>query len=248
MGSLATAGLISGLGSGLGRGLEQLQSGIIQEGLLNRRSELDDARAERTMAADQAFRMKMMDKQQGYESALTDKKIAADAGLAQQRMGAEIVGRSSDHLAAAEQNKLKMDQDREFHRDSKGLKEKELGFENTNKNRQLANEEKKTKIEEGLANAHAEYYKAFAGLKDRSPASGTKGNSGVGKVMDLNKEMIQEYIKLRPMASPEEQQDIDEQIATLREHSMQLAGVGQSPSAETEIKDRFGKSPITKGK
>lgn len=230
MGSLGLAGIISGFGNGAGRGLEQMQSGIIQQGLQSSDREWQM----RKLQEQRVWDAKALGDERTYQSGEKQKDRESTRAIHEGDRNANLQLHEGDRTARTADTKMQIDANKELQGDKIGYETGKDKAEQGLKGRQLANEENKTKIEERLANARAEYYKAVAGLKDRSPATGAKGNVGIGKVMDLNRVMIQENIKLRALATPEQMKGIDREIKELRRHSLQIGGVEQ-PTPTTII-------------
>jgi hypothetical protein len=87
MGNLALAGAISGMGEGLGRGLFAMEQGFIQQGLMQEREKLEQARLDKTFA--HAEGMEAM--RATHAAGLQQERIKADREMNQERMGAGLV-------------------------------------------------------------------------------------------------------------------------------------------------------------
>lgn len=83
---LGVAGIISGFGNGLGRGLEQMQAGIIQQGL---------------QTSDREWQTRKLQEQREWDVKARQDERAYQSGRDQQQMGANIALHTSDNVARA---------------------------------------------------------------------------------------------------------------------------------------------------
>jgi len=103
MGSLALAGAISGMGEGLGRGLFAMEQGFIQQGLMQEREKLEQARLEKTFAHTERMADIAENRAAGREQRqmthaenLQQQQIEANRAMNQERIGAGLVEKGMD--------------------------------------------------------------------------------------------------------------------------------------------------------
>ena len=242
---LGKAGLISGLGAGLGKGLEQMQSGIIQQGLLSQRFEHDDAAAN----VEREFQMRKLKDQQGHELALS-----------QQKMGADIALHTGDRVAAAEQTDKKIAADR-------GMGQEKIGADIViHRGDQAAQADEKAKDRtlkrEELAEQR-EYHKGLnARIATRKPSLPPEKQAQLDVLKERSKELEKQIEKFSEMGSKAMDELKADEFYSKSEEAMaeqnrvheameKLVGVDipKAPATGSGIKDRFStQSPLTKGK
>ena len=233
---LKTSGILSGIGDGLGRGLQQMQQGIMQFGLNEQRDEMENRRLQLTFEQNKG----LLGLKEAADTARHQETLAANAANTDKQIAStrDIEGlRSSDRRADMADTKDYRNADLGLKKDELGLKRGALGTENILNDRKLSNEEKKTKIEEQLNNAKAEYYKSLANLKDRSPGTGAGGSGSSPEAKHADKyidHIVTEQIKglndlLKLAETPEERDDILGRIAVLDDRAAGVAGI-QKPT------------------
>jgi hypothetical protein len=226
MGKLALAGIISGMGNGLSRGLENMQSGIIQEGLMNRRFEHDDAAAN----VEREFQMRKMRDQQAHETAIQKGNQDFTAGQNQQKMGADIALHTGDRSANKELHEGDRDANAKLHADDRAatksihdedrkFKREELDRQGTLKNRELDITE--------------QFYKARgAALMNKAQATGKPDWKAVEIYNGMLKEDL-DWTNKRledPMLDGEERRRLERHKAELMRSSRAITGIqGQEP-------------------
>lgn len=233
MGSgLATAGIISGLGHGLGRGLEQMQAGIIQQGIQQDRFQHDDAAAN----VEREFQTQKMLKQQEHErgmhqekmgadialhtsdqvaaSARDDKKMGSEEKLADKKIGAEKGIRDADRTLEY----AKLDEMREYHQ---GLVKRGLGAKTAGLDPQL---KAQLDVLEDEAKGHLSTAEKFAGMADKTE------DPSVARTYRQRSEAALTQL---------------DRVNQERERLVNVAVPREAPGGGPAVKDRFASSPLT---
>lgn len=243
MGKLAMAGVISGMGQGLDRGVLNMQSGIIQQGLMEQRQQWEAERLKQTFAHD----VEMADlhekragerEQRGYSHS---EKLAeegyrhAEANLGQQIGSNEAIHEQDraanerihkdDRESQAEQKEKDRTSTEQIHRDDRTSKS--------------ADDNRKMDIEEAHYKDMGEYYKALA----KARAAGQPGDY---KRLDIYKDFlvaqanaIRDQLK-DPMTAPEDKERLNGQLEQMDGELRHILGIeAKKPAGSSGIVSPF---------
>lgn len=252
---LKLAGIISGFGNGMGRGLEQMQAGIIQQGLMSQRFAHDDA----AVAGERDYQTRKLEEQRTWEMKVKQGDQTFTGGENQKNRDAQSALHVGDREAADVRADRGIASQHLLHKEDRTAAaaetDKKIKFEGgeKDKDRALKREElaEQKEYHKGLnarmaaAKPHLppEKQAKWDMLKERSK----EAQRNIEKFADMGSKAMDDLKAEEYNSKAESAMEEQKQIHQAME---ELVGVSvpRAQSEEVEIKDRFGKSPIIKGK
>lgn len=235
MSGLGLAGIISGFGNGMGRGLEQMQAGIIQQGL---------------QTSDREWQTRKMQEQREWDAKARGEERSYQSRRDQQQMGANIALHTADNVARAGETTKTIDANKALQGDKieyekgdkaleRGLKRDELNQKDRLESRQLDITEK---YYEGRVGALMQ--KAQKGAMTKEDWSGVKEYNSIlkEKLQGLNKRMEDLTNPEKTILNPDpkdvkrKQDAIQKQIDDVMEQSRTISKIqGVNPVSSSTV-------------
>jgi len=232
MGLLTTAGLVSGAGEGLSRAAQTAQQGAISSELLRQRDATEDKRLEKT----QQFAREQSADAEALALEREKRGYAHTEGLLQTKLGSDIVQRSQELQATADEKAKDRSSVEGIHK---------------------ADRESKEGLADKEVNLKSKYYSALADYySGKNSSAGTKGGvtnetkKSTEYLKDILNERLKGLHKMLELATPDERDEINSQIDDVMTEARKVSGIeGPSASGGMGIVDPFAKKqPVPGGR